>query len=67
MSVSAGISGRGRAELATLLGAGRRFVTPTDVVGALDVDPDAAAKKLSRWAEEAGSPSTAGSVHRCPC
>ena len=52
MSQAAGISGRGRAELATLLGAGRRFVTPTDVVGALGVDPDAAAKKLSRWAEE---------------
>jgi predicted transcriptional regulator of viral defense system len=52
MSQAAGISGRGRAELATLLGSGRRFVTPTDVAGALGVDADSAAKKLSRWAEE---------------
>jgi predicted transcriptional regulator of viral defense system len=49
---AAGISGRGRAELATVLGSGRRFVTPTDVVGALGVDADTAAKKLARWAED---------------
>ncbi len=52
MSQAAGISSRGRAELATVLGSGRRFVTPTDVVEALGVDADAAAKKLSRWAED---------------
>jgi predicted transcriptional regulator of viral defense system len=52
MSKAAGISGRGRADLATLLGSGRRFVTPADVAGALDVDAGAAAKKLSRWAED---------------
>lgn len=52
MSQAAGISGRGRAELAMVLGSGRRFVTPTDVVEALAVDSDTAAKKLSRWAED---------------
>src|SRR5271154_5106106 len=52
MSQAAGISGRGRAGVAPLLGSGRRFVTPTDVVGALGVDADTAAKKLSRWAED---------------
>ena len=31
----AGISGRGRAELSTVLGSGPRFITPTDVVDAL--------------------------------
>jgi len=49
---AAGISGRGRAELAEVLGSGRRFVTPTDVVEALGVDADTAAKKLSRWAAD---------------
>jgi predicted transcriptional regulator of viral defense system len=49
---AAGISGRGRAELATVLGSGSRFVTPTHVVEALGVDADTAAKKLSRWAED---------------
>jgi predicted transcriptional regulator of viral defense system len=48
----AGISGRGRAELARVLGFGRRFITPADVVGTLDVDADTAAKKLARWAED---------------
>ncbi len=52
MSEPAGISGQGRAELAQVLGLGRRFVTPTDVVNALGVDADAAAKKLARWAKE---------------
>lgn len=52
MLQAAGISGRGRAELATVLGSGRRFVTPTDVVKALGVDTDTAAKKLSRWSED---------------
>jgi predicted transcriptional regulator of viral defense system len=46
----AGISGRGRADLAQVLSVGRRFITPTDVVDILDVDADTAAKKLSRWA-----------------
>lgn len=52
MSQAAGISGRGRTELARVLGSGRHFVTPSDVVEALGVDSDTAAKKLSRWAEE---------------
>jgi len=34
-----------------VLAAGRRFIKPTDVVEALDVDADTAAKKLARWAE----------------
>ncbi len=51
MLQSAGISGRGRAELAQVLAAGRRFIKPTDVVETLDVDADTAAKKLARWAE----------------
>jgi predicted transcriptional regulator of viral defense system len=49
---AAGISGRGRGELAQVLGLGRRFVTPSQVVEALGVDADTAAKKLSRWAED---------------
>lgn len=52
MSQPGGIRSRGRAELATVLGAARRFVTPADVVGALGVDRDLAAKKLARWAEQ---------------
>jgi predicted transcriptional regulator of viral defense system len=52
MSFPAGISPRGRAELATLLSTGRRFVAPSDVVEALGVDAHTAAKKLSRWAAE---------------
>jgi predicted transcriptional regulator of viral defense system len=48
----AGISGRGRAELAQVLASGSRFTTPTDVVNALGVDADTAAKKLARWAED---------------
>ena len=52
MSTAAGIGAKGRAELTTVLGAGRRFVTPTDVVAALEVDADTAAKKLSRWAAD---------------
>jgi predicted transcriptional regulator of viral defense system len=51
ISSLAGISGKGRVELAQVLASGRRFVTPADVVDALEVDPDTAAKKLSRWAE----------------
>lgn len=52
MSRAAGISPIGRAELTTVLGSSRRFVTPADVVEALGVDPDTAAKKLSRWAAD---------------
>lgn len=51
MTTPAGISQTGRAELAAIL-AGRRFVTPGDVVTVLGVDADAAAKRLSRWAAE---------------
>ncbi len=52
MSTAAGIGAKGRAELTAVLGAGRRFVTPTNVVEALGVDADTAAKKLSRWAAD---------------
>lgn len=52
MSLPAGISPGGRAELTAILGSGRRFVTPADVVGDLRVDADTAAKKLSRWAAQ---------------
>lgn len=52
MSIPSGISNRGRSELGAVLGGGRRFVTPSDVVQALGVEPDAAAKKLARWAAE---------------
>ena len=52
MSLPAGIGVKGRAELTRVLGAGRRFVTPADVAEALEVDADAAAKKLSRWAAD---------------
>jgi predicted transcriptional regulator of viral defense system len=52
LSVPAGIGSRGRAELTAVLGAGQRFVRPADVVSKLGVDPQAAAKKLSRWAAE---------------
>jgi predicted transcriptional regulator of viral defense system len=52
MSTAAGISPKGRAELTMVIGPGRRFVTPADAVAALGIDPDAAAKKLSRWAAE---------------
>jgi predicted transcriptional regulator of viral defense system len=38
--------------LTRILGSGRRFVTPADVVDALGVDAGAATKKLSRWAAE---------------
>lgn len=52
MAQGAGISGRGRTELAMVLGSGPRFVTPSAVGEALDVDADTAAKKLSRWAKD---------------
>jgi predicted transcriptional regulator of viral defense system len=52
MSPRAGISGKGRAELSRVLVPGRRFIAPRDVAEALAVDPDIAARKLSRWAED---------------
>lgn len=52
MSMPSGISLAGRAELAAVLGSNRRFVTPTDVVEALGINAEAAAKKLARWAAE---------------
>jgi len=52
MSHSGGITGRGRGELAAVTASGKRFVTLADVSSALDIDPDAAAKRLSRWAKE---------------
>ncbi len=52
MSSGRGISGSGRADLAAVLGSGKPFVTPADVVDVLGVDPDTAAKRLSRWAED---------------
>jgi predicted transcriptional regulator of viral defense system len=51
MSRPAGITGRGRAELAAVLASGKRFLTPSDVGAALRVDAESAAKRLSRWAE----------------
>lgn len=51
-SASAGISGKGRAELTAVLGAGGRFITPADVGSALGLDPAAAAKRLARWAAD---------------
>jgi predicted transcriptional regulator of viral defense system len=48
----AGISGRGRNELAQVLSTVGRFTTPTDVVDILGVDAETAAKKLARWAED---------------
>lgn len=48
----AGISSGGRADLAAILGLGRRFVTTRDVVSTLGVDSQTATRKLSRWAAE---------------
>ena len=48
----AGISARGRAELTQVMGGGGRFIAPQDLVDTLGIDTDAAAKKLSRWAED---------------
>lgn len=52
MSVAAGISPTGRADLTAVLGRGRRFVTPSDVVATLGIDAGSAAKKLSHWAAQ---------------
>ena len=48
----AGISGKGRTELARVLWGARRTVTPDDVAAALDIDSVAASKRLARWASE---------------
>ena len=52
MCQPAGISGRGRAELARVFATGRRFIEPADVAIALDVDAETAAQKLARWAAD---------------
>lgn len=52
MSSLGGIGPTGRAELATILGSGKRFVTPAVVADAIGVDASAAAKRLSRWAAD---------------
>jgi predicted transcriptional regulator of viral defense system len=52
MSSVAGIGSKGRAELAAVVGRGRRFVTPSDVADALGIDRDSAAKRLARWASD---------------
>lgn len=52
MSHPAGITGKGRSDLSQVLASGHRFITPSDVVEALGIDPTSAAKKLSRWAED---------------
>lgn len=52
MSSAAGIGSKGRAELAAVVGRGRRFVTPSDVADALGIDRDSAAKRLARWASD---------------
>jgi predicted transcriptional regulator of viral defense system len=48
----AGISGKGRAELARVFGTGPRFIETADVATALDVDAATAAQKLARWAAD---------------
>ncbi|MFN8232257.1 MAG: hypothetical protein U0V56_01820 [Actinomycetota bacterium] len=52
MSSRAGIGSKGRAELAAVLAGGRRFVTPSDVAEALNIDRDDATKRLARWATD---------------
>ena len=39
-------------EITAVLASGQRFMTPAGVSSALGVDPDAAAKRLSRWVTE---------------
>jgi predicted transcriptional regulator of viral defense system len=52
MPHASGISGKGRSELSKVLGSGGRFITPSDVSDALDLDADAAARRLARWAKD---------------
>ncbi len=49
---TAGISGKGRDELALVFGRGRRLVSVSEAAGALGVDRQTAAMKLARWAKE---------------
>ncbi len=50
--MSAGISGRSRADLAQITGHGRRFVTVADAADSLRVERPEAARRLARWAEQ---------------
>lgn len=50
MSLPAGISGKSRIELAEVFASGKRFISPSNVVDALGVEPRIAAAKLSQWA-----------------
>ncbi len=49
---TAGISRKGRGELALVAGRGRRLVSVAEVATALDMERIKAAKKLARWAKE---------------
>ena len=51
MSIPAGISGKGRSELAAVLSQSARFLTPVYVASALGIDETAAARKLSLWSK----------------
>lgn len=51
MSIPAGISGKGRIELAAALSQSPRFLTPVNVASALEIDETAAARKLSLWSK----------------
>jgi len=51
MSSARGISQAGRAELAQVVGRGRRLVSVADVASALETDRTTAASKLARWTE----------------
>jgi predicted transcriptional regulator of viral defense system len=51
MSIPAGISGKGRIELAAALSQTARFLTPEIVASALDIDETSAARKLSLWSK----------------
>lgn len=51
MSIPAGISGKGRIELAAALSQTARFLTPVNVASALEIDETTAARKLSLWSK----------------
>lgn len=48
----AGISRKGRTELARVLATSPRFIEPADVTNALGVDAETSAQKLARWAAD---------------
>lgn len=50
--MASGISGQSRADLARLMGHGRRFATVTDAAQELRLDRGDAARRLARWAEQ---------------